>query len=308
MNGLGLEQFRDYAVACSSLNSGPGSPSATRCSACSATWTGTWATTPPTTRCRTRSATAQILFYLEVPPVLFGRIAQGIATAAGPRATDHGREAVRHHLKSAIALNELMHHYFPRYPIYRVDHWLGLDPVRTCWFVASPRDHRADLNRTFVESIQITMAKRRRLRPGRVLRPHRRHPGRGAEPHAPGARDGDADPRTPGPVHLRDSKPGDLGDPPAHPEETVRGQYEGTPACRRGPASTVETFTAIRLMVDSWRWAGDPGADPGGQVLPVTRTEVAVRFQRFPYDVFGLTRCQTTTRCASGSGRRPRSA
>jgi glucose-6-phosphate 1-dehydrogenase len=50
----------------------------------------------------------------------------------------------------------------------------------------------------------------------------------------------------------------------------------------------VETFTAIRLAVDSWRWAGVPVLIRAGKCLPVTATEVTVRFQRAPYDVFGL--------------------
>ena len=83
-SGWGLEQFRDYAAASlQAQQHGPRQPGGRpRCWACCGTSTATSATTPPTRRCPTRSAPGkEVLFYLEVPPVLFGRIAQGIATA-----------------------------------------------------------------------------------------------------------------------------------------------------------------------------------------------------------------------------------
>src|SRR5262244_2337111 len=100
------------------------------------------------------------LFYLEVPPSLFGRIAEGIATAgrAGnarvmvekPFGTD---------LASAVALNATMHKYFPEESIYRVDHWLGLEPVENLLFVRFANSIVEPLlTREHVASIQITMA------------------------------------------------------------------------------------------------------------------------------------------------------
>ena len=99
-SGWGLEQFRDVrrGVAAAQRH-GPGQPGrGRRCSACCATSTATSTTTPPTPRCPTRWATAErALFYLEVPPPLFGRIAQGIAGGRpGRRRPGHGGEAVRH--------------------------------------------------------------------------------------------------------------------------------------------------------------------------------------------------------------------
>ncbi len=101
----------------------------------------------------------KVLFYLEVPPPLFGRIAEGISKAGRaegnrimvekPFGTD---------LDSAEQLNELMHQYFPEDAIYRVDHWLGLDPVDNLMFLRFANSIVEPLlNRTYVQSIQITM-------------------------------------------------------------------------------------------------------------------------------------------------------
>ena len=101
----------------------------------------------------------KVLFYLEVPPPLFGRIAEGISKAGR---ADGNRIMVEKpfgtDLDSAQQLNEPMHEYFPEDAIYRVDHWLGLDPVDNLMFLRFANSIVEPLlNRTYVQSIQITM-------------------------------------------------------------------------------------------------------------------------------------------------------
>ena len=102
----------------------------------------------------------QVLFYLEVPPSLFGRIAEGISAvgrAAGNRVMVE--KPFGNDLASAPALNDTMHQYFPEDAVYRVDHWLGLDPVESLMFARFANSIiEPILNRNYVQSVQITMA------------------------------------------------------------------------------------------------------------------------------------------------------
>ena len=89
----------------------------------------------------------------------------------------------------------------------------------------------------------------------------------------------------------------------------VKGQYDGyLPVAGVDPKSVTETYAAVRLAADSWRWAGVPILIRAGKCLPVTATEVIIDFRRPPHDAFGLGDGARPTRCGSGSTRRARSA
>ncbi len=294
-SGLGLDQFRNYAAESLRLNGmDPDTDAAKRMLDLLRYVDGDLTADATYQAMASAAPDGPTLFYLEVPPPLFGTIAQGIQRAG--RAGD-ARVMVEKpfgtDLDSAQQLNKTMHAVFAEDAIYRVDHWLGLETLNDI-LVARFANSMFEplLNRTHVQSVQITMAEAFDVadrgafydRAGAIRDVVQNHMLQVlasvlADPPDGGGLDSWLDAKSRVISALR----------PLGPDDTIRGQYEGyreVPGV--APGSTVETYVAVRLRLDSWRWAGVPILIRAGKTMPVTATEVAVRFRRPPHDVFGM--------------------